>query len=131
MQQVVELIHKAGIFHIATIDGDRPRVRPFGLIMLFEDKLYFTTSNRKDFYYQLQKNPYVEISAMIDEHRWMRLEGKAVFDGNLEAKKQAFEMYPDFQRMYQFPENPNFEVFYLDEPSAILYSITEAPKKIL
>ena len=131
MQQIVELIHKAGVFHIATIDGDRPRVRPFGLIMLFEDKLYFTTANRKNFYRQLQNNPNVEISAMIDENTWIRLDGKAVFDGNPEAKKQAFEIYPDFQQIYQSPENPIFEVFYLDKPSAILYSTTDEPKKIL
>ncbi|MDR1649317.1 MAG: pyridoxamine 5'-phosphate oxidase family protein [Synergistaceae bacterium] len=131
MQQVVDLIHEAGVFHIATIDGDRPRVRPFGLIMLFEDKLYFTTANRKSFYRQLQKNPNVEISAMIDEDRWLRLEGKAVFDGNPAAKKQAFEIYPDFRQIYQTPENPVFEVFYLAEPSATLYSMTEDAKKIL
>jgi uncharacterized pyridoxamine 5'-phosphate oxidase family protein len=131
MQQVVDLIHEAGVFHIATIDGDRPRVRPFGFAMLFEDKLYFTTTNQKNFYRQLQKNPNVEFSAMIDEDRWLRLEGKAVFNGNMAAKKRAFELYPDFRHMYQTPENPVFEVFYLTEPSATLYSTTEEAKKIL
>jgi uncharacterized pyridoxamine 5'-phosphate oxidase family protein len=128
MQRVVDLIREAGVFHIATIDGDQPRVRPFGLIMLFEDKLYFTTANRKNFYRQLQKNPNVEISAMIDEDRWIRLEGKAVFDGNLAAKKHAFGIFPNFQQMYQTPENPIFEVFHLDGPSATLYSMTGTQK---
>ncbi|MDR2175908.1 MAG: pyridoxamine 5'-phosphate oxidase family protein [Synergistaceae bacterium] len=131
MQQIVDLFHKAGVFHIATVDGDQPRVRPFGLAMLFEDRLYFTTANRKSFYKQLQKNPNVEISAMIDENSWLRLEGKAVFDGSTAAKKRAFEVYPGFQEMYQSPENPIFEVFYLDKPSATLYSLTEEAKKIL
>jgi uncharacterized pyridoxamine 5'-phosphate oxidase family protein len=128
MQQVVDLIHQAGVFHIATIDGDRPRVRPFGFIMFFEDKLYFTTNNRKNFYKQLQKNPNVEISAMIDDGKWIRLKGKALFDGNLAAKKRAFEIFPNFLQMYQSPENSIFEVFYLENPSATLYSMTESQK---
>jgi uncharacterized pyridoxamine 5'-phosphate oxidase family protein len=130
MQQIVDLIHQAGVFHIATMDGDRPRVRPFGFIMFFEGKLYFTTNNRKKFYGQLQKNPNVEISAMVGDDRWIRLEGKTVFDGNLAAKKRAFEVFPNFLQMYQSPENPIFEVFYLENPSATLYSMTES-KKIL
>jgi uncharacterized pyridoxamine 5'-phosphate oxidase family protein len=131
MKQVVELIRKAGVFHIATVDGDRPRVRPFGFIMVFEDKLYFTTANRKNFYKQLQKNPNVEISAMVDDDRWIRLEGKAVFDGSLAAKTRAFEIFPNFRQMYQSPDNPVFEVFYLENPSALLYSMTGEPQKIL
>ncbi|MDR1917195.1 MAG: pyridoxamine 5'-phosphate oxidase family protein [Synergistaceae bacterium] len=131
MKQVVDLIHKAGVFHIATIDGDHPRVRPFGFIMVFEDKLYFTTGNQKNFYKQLQKNPNVEISAMIDNDKWIRLEGCAVFDGSKAAKKQAFEIFPNFEHIYQSPENPIFEVFYLKNPSATLYSMTGEPQKIL
>jgi uncharacterized pyridoxamine 5'-phosphate oxidase family protein len=65
MEELVGLIRKAGAFYIATIDGDKPRVRPFGFIMVFDDRLYFTTANRKDFYKQLQKNPNVEFSAII------------------------------------------------------------------
>ncbi|MDR1471973.1 MAG: pyridoxamine 5'-phosphate oxidase family protein [Synergistaceae bacterium] len=131
MKQVVDLVRKAGVFHIATIDGDHPRVRPFGFIMVFEDKLYFTTANQKNFYKQLQKNPNVEFSAMIDEGKWIRVEGKAIFDGSLAAKKQAFEVFPNFKNIYQSPDNPIFEVFYLESPSAVLYSMTEAPQKIL
>jgi uncharacterized pyridoxamine 5'-phosphate oxidase family protein len=131
MKKVVDLIHKSGVFYIATIDGDKPRVRPFGFIMEFEGKLYFTTNNQKDFYKQLQKNPHTEISAMPEEGKWIRLEGRAVFDGNLAAKKRAFETFPRFKDMYDSPENPIFEVLYLEAPAAVLYSMTGAPEKLL
>jgi uncharacterized pyridoxamine 5'-phosphate oxidase family protein len=131
LSRIVDLVHEAGAFHIATIDGDSPRVRPFGFIMEFESKLYFTTNNQKNFYRQLEKNPNVEISAMLGEDRWIRLSGKAVFDGNAAAKKRAFDTYENFKVMYQSPDNPIFEVFYLEKPSATLYSFTAEPEVIL
>ncbi|MDR1650824.1 MAG: pyridoxamine 5'-phosphate oxidase family protein [Synergistaceae bacterium] len=131
MQQIVDLFRKAGVFYIATADGDKPRVRPFGFIMEFEGRLYFTTGNKKPVYAQLKKNPNTEITAMVSEGEWIRLEGRAVFDGNVSAKRRAFEIFPRFKDLYQAPENPDFEVFCLDSPSAVLCSMTEPPKKLL
>jgi uncharacterized pyridoxamine 5'-phosphate oxidase family protein len=131
MSRIVDLLHEAQVFHIATIDGDVPRVRPFGFVMDFEGKIYFTTSNAKDVYKQIKKNPNVEFSAMLPSGEWIRVQGKAVFDGNAAAKKKAFEIFDGFKNIYQSPENPSFEVFYLEKPSATLYSMTAAPEKIL
>ena len=131
MKQVVTMIGEVEIFHIATIDGDKPRVRPFGFIMDFEDKIYFTTGNKKDVYNQLKKNPHVEISAMLEDGKWIRLSGKAVFDGNMKAKEKAFQIYPDFKNLYGTPDSPTFEVFYLESPSAVLYTFGQEPKKLL
>lgn len=131
MKRVVALIGEAEVFHIATVDGDKPRVRPFGFIMDFEDKIYFTTGNKKDFYKQLQKNPNVEISTMLADGSWIRLAGKAVFDASPAAKKKAFEIYPGFNELYQSSENPTFEVFYLENPTATVYAFGKEPEKIL
>ncbi|MDR2779893.1 MAG: pyridoxamine 5'-phosphate oxidase family protein [Synergistaceae bacterium] len=131
MKKVVDLLHEAGVFHFATVEGDRARVRPFGFVMEFGGKLYFTTGNKKPVYRQLKENPNVEICGMLPDNKWIRLEGRAVFDGNLPAKKHAFELFPDFKHLYETPENPEFEVFYLASPSATLYSMTAAPEKIL
>ncbi|MDR3077058.1 MAG: pyridoxamine 5'-phosphate oxidase family protein [Synergistaceae bacterium] len=133
MKQVVDLLRQAGVFHIATVDGDNARVRPFGFVMEFEGRLYFTTANTKPVYQQLKKNPHTEMSAMLSgsSDKWIRLEGHAVFDGNMAAKRQAFEIFAGFKTIYQSPENPAFEVFFLENPSATVYSMTAAPEKIL
>jgi uncharacterized pyridoxamine 5'-phosphate oxidase family protein len=131
MQKVVDLFHKAGVFYIATVDGDRARVRPFGFIMEFDGRMYFTTGNAKPVYRQLKKNPDTEMCAMLPDDKWLRLEGRAVFDGSLPAKQRAFELFPGFKDLYEKPQNPSFEVFYLENPSATLYSMTEPPEKIL
>ena len=131
MKQVVDLLRQTGVFHLATVDGDCARARPFGFVMLFEGRAYFTTANSKPVYRQLKSNPHTEMSGMLPDERWIRVEGRAVFDGNMEAKRRAFEDFPRFKDLYQSPENPAFEVFYLDNPSATVYSMTAPPEKIL
>ncbi|GHV28878.1 pyridoxamine 5'-phosphate oxidase [Synergistales bacterium] len=131
MSKVVELLQKSQVFHFATVDGDKPRVRPFGFVMDFEGKLYFATANSKDVYKQMKVNPNVEMSGMLENGSWIRLSGKAVLGGNAEAKRRAFEVFPRFKDIYQSPENPAFEVFYLDSPSAFVYPFTGTPEKIL
>ena len=131
MKKAVVMIAEAEVFHIATIDGDKARVRPFGFIMEFEGKIYFTTGNQKAFYRQTKANPNVEISAMLADGKWIRMNGRAVYDGNLAAKKKAFEMYPDFKQLYGSPESETFEVFYLENPSATLYAMGVEPEKLL
>jgi uncharacterized pyridoxamine 5'-phosphate oxidase family protein len=130
MSKITELLGEAKVFHIATIDGDQARVRPFGFVMDFDGKIYFVTGNTKDFYKQITKNPKVEISAMLPNDRWIRVSGKAVFDGSTAAKKRAFEIFDGFKGLYQSPDNPIFEVFYLENISALVYSFTAAPEKI-
>ena len=49
---------------------------------------------------------------------FLRLRANAVFELNLEVKKMMFEKYPYLVNLYGTPQNPKFEVFYLDHLSA-------------
>ncbi|MDR1483002.1 MAG: pyridoxamine 5'-phosphate oxidase family protein [Synergistaceae bacterium] len=131
MKQVVSLLREAGVFHVATVENRQPRVRPFGFVMEYDGRIYFGTGNKKDVYRQLQKNPKAEISAMLKNDRWLRVSGEAVFDESIDVKRSAFEAQPELKNIYQSPDNPTFEVFYLKEPKAIIYSHVEEPKEIL
>lgn len=62
MKGVPDFLKGAGTFYIATVDGDQPRVRPFGAVCEFEGKLYITTNNKKDVFKQMLNNPKIEIS---------------------------------------------------------------------
>ena len=116
------------IFYVATIDGDKPRVRPFGLVVKHEGKLYFCTSNAKPVYRQLQASPQVEICATSPAMEWGRIAGKAVFDSNLDAKRKAFEQMPMLADIYGNPENPAFEVFYLADAEVTFQSFGGNPE---
>ena len=125
MKQVYEFLKKAEVYYLATVEGDQPRVRPFGTIDLFEDKLYIQTGKVKPVAHQMKANPKVEISAMA-EGKWIRLEAEAVLDERIEPQEHMLDAYPNLKAMYQ-PGDGNTEVYYLKNATAQICSFTEAP----
>lgn len=126
MHEVFEFLKAAGTYYLATMDGEQPRVRPFGTIDLFEDRLYIQTGKVKDVANQLKANPKIEISAMLDG-RWIRLEAEAVLDENIEAQVHMLDNYPSLKAMYT-PGDGNTEVYYLTNASAAICSFTAEPE---
>jgi uncharacterized pyridoxamine 5'-phosphate oxidase family protein len=130
MKEIVEFLSKNMPFYVATVDGDAPRARPFGFVMEHEGKLYFAMNNKKEVYRQLVANPNIEIVATAADMNWARISGKAVFDGSMAAKERAFEVMPAFKDMYQSPDNPIFEVFYLTGAKAEYYGMAGVTKTV-
>lgn len=128
MKEVYEFLKKCGTYYIATVEGDQPRVRPFGTIDLFEDKLYFQTGLVKSVAKQLAANPRVELCGMVDG-KWIRLSGEAVLDERVEAQEHMLDAYPNLRGMYQ-PGDGNTAVYYLKNATAQLCSFTEPPVEI-
>ena len=125
MKEVYEFLKQCGTFFLATTEEDQPRVRPFGAINLFEDKLYIQTGKSKNVSKQMQKNPKVEICGYIDG-RWIRIEAKVVRDDRREAKVSMLDANPVLKNMYS-ADDDNTEVLYLENAQATIYSFTEEP----
>lgn len=125
MNEVLEFLRKAGAFYLATVDGDQPRVRPFGAACEFGGKLYLTTANKKDVYRQLKKNGKVEVCAMCGE-QWMRIAGELVEDDDRAARVAMLEANPSIQSLYNADDNL-MTVLYFKSATATLYSFTAAP----
>ena len=128
MQEVLEFLKTCGTYYLATVDGDQPRVRPFGTIHIFEDKLYIQTGKSKDVSKQIQKNPKVELCGFA-QGKWVRVAGELVRDDRIEAKKSMLDAYPSLQNMYS-AEDDNTEVLYFKNATATFSSFTEAPKPV-
>ncbi|MBP5324165.1 MAG: pyridoxamine 5'-phosphate oxidase family protein [Pseudobutyrivibrio sp.] len=128
MQEVCEFLKKCGTYYLATVDGDQPRVRPFGTIHIFEDKLYIQTGKSKDVSKQIQKNPKVEICGFA-EGKWVRVAGELVRDDRIEAKASMLDAYPNLKGMYS-AEDDNTEVLYFKNATATFSSFTDAPKTV-
>ena len=128
MEEVYEFLKSCGTFYLATEEGDKPRVRPFGAVNVFEGKLYIQTGKSKSVSKQMQANPNVEISGMVD-NRWIRLEGKVVRDDRREAKVSMLEANPVLKRMYS-ADDDNTEVLYFEKAKATFCSFTDAPKVV-
>ena len=129
MNEVYEFLKKCGVYYLATVEGDQPRVRPFGTIDLFEDKLYIQTGRIKPVAHQMKNNPKVEISAMTADGRWIRLTAEAVLDERVEPQAHMLDSYPSLKAQYQ-PGDGNTEVYYLRNAQAQICSFTEAPRTI-
>ena len=123
MKEVYEFLKECGTYYLATMDGDQPRVRPFGTVDIFEDKLYIQTGKSKNVSKQMQENPKIEICAFKDG-KWLRVTAEVVRDENKEAKKHMLDNYPNLQDKYS-PDDDNTEVLYLKNAKAVINSFTE------
>ena len=125
MKETYEFLKKCNVFYIATIDNDKPRVRPFGAVNIFEDKLYLQTGKVKNVFKQIELNNHVEICGYSDG-RWIRIETELIDDDRIEAKKSMLDNNPELRSMYNEEDN-NTKVLYMKNAKATIYSFTEAP----
>ena len=128
MQRVCEFLKSAGVYYLATVEGDTPRVRPFGTVNIFEGKLYIQTGKVKPVSHQLAANPKAEICAFKDG-KWLRLSGELVEDDRVEAKKSMLDAYPDLRGMYD-ENDDNTEVLYFKNATATFSAFGAAPETI-
>ena len=128
MKEVYEFLKSCGTYYLATVEGDQPRVRPFGTIDLYEGKLYIQTGKVKDVSKQLAANPKAELCAFNGE-KWIRITCTLVNDDSIEAKRHMLAAYPNLQAMYS-AEDPNTQVLYLADAVATISSFAAAPKEI-
>lgn len=128
MEKVLNFLKEAGVYYLATVEGDQPRVRPFGTINLFEGKLYIQTGKVKNVSKQLHENPKAEICAFKDG-RWLRVAGELVADDRREARASMLDAYPDLRAMYN-EDDGNTEVFYIKNATATFSSFTAAPDTV-
>lgn len=129
MKEVYEFLKNCGAYYLATVEGNQPRVRPFGTVDLFEDKLYIQTGKVKPVAHQMKANPKIEISAMAQDGRWIRVTAEAVLDDNIKAQEHMLDAYPNLKAMYTAGDG-NTEVYYLKNAVAQICSFTEAPREI-
>ena len=125
MKRVYDFLKKADTYYLATMEGDQPRVRPFGTINEFEGKLYIQTGKVKPVSRQIAVNPKVEICAFTGGE-WIRVACELVEDDRVEAKKSMLDAYPNLRGMYD-ENDGNTQVFYMKNATATISSFTSKP----
>ncbi len=128
MEKTAQFLKEAGVYYLATVEGDQPRVRPFGTANIFEGKLYIQTGKVKDVSKQIHANPKSEICAFKDG-KWLRVACELVEDDRLEAREAMLDAYPELKGMYA-ADDGNTEVFYLKNATATFSSFTAAPEVV-
>lgn len=128
MKEVYDFLKDCGVYYLATIDGDRPCVRPFGTIEIFENCLYIQTGKKKDVYKQIEKNNKVQICAFKDG-KWLRISANLIPDDRLEPKKDMLDKNPMLRNMYN-EHDDNTIVLYLERAKAVFSSFTDEDRII-
>ena len=128
MERVYNFLRNAETYYLATVDGDQPRVRPFGTILMYEGKLYIQTGKIKPVSKQIEANPKVELCAFMNGE-WIRVAGSLVEDDRIEARQAMLDAYPSLQAMYK-ADDGNTVVYYFKDAEATISSFTKAPEVI-
>lgn len=128
MERVCNFLKDAGTYYLATVEGDQPRVRPFGTAHIFEGKLYIQTGKIKPVSRQLAANPKAEICA-FHKGMWLRVAGELVEDDRVEARKSMLDAYPSLRKMYD-ENDGNTQVLFFRNTTATFSSFTAAPETV-
>ena len=114
MEKIISFLEENPVFYFATVDGDKPKVRPFGFFMRHEGRLYFGMGQHKLSYQQVLKNPNVEISTASAKGQWIRISGTAVFDDREELTAKALATMPQLNSIYNEQSGLKMAMLYLE-----------------
>ena len=128
IEKVTRFLKDAGTYYLATVEGDQPRVRPFGTAHIFEGKLYIQTGKKKEVSKQLKANPKAEICA-FKGGKWIRVAGELIEDVRIEARISMLDAYPSLKKMYA-ADDGNTTVFYFQNAEAVITSFSQEPEVI-
>lgn len=128
IERVTQFLKDAQTYYLATVEGDQPRVRPFGTAHIYEGKLYIQTGKVKNVSKQLLTNPKAEICA-FKSGEWIRVTGELIEDDRREARQSMLDAYPSLQNMYA-ADDGNTQVFYFQNAEAVISAFTHEPERI-
>ena len=122
LERVLAFLDDAQTYYLATVEGDQPRVRPFGTALVYQDRLYIQTGKVKNVSKQLALNPKAEICAFKDG-TWIRIAGELIDDDNREVKTLMLEKMPVLRHMYN-EDDGNMQMFYFKNATVTIASFT-------
>ena len=120
MSRINDFLTEAGLFFLATVDGDQPKLRPLGAHMEMDGKILFGVGDFKNVYRQLQANPKVEIVACKKDGHWLRYTGKAVFETDPKYAESSLEAMPDLRNIYNEETGNKLMMFHLEDATAVI-----------
>ncbi len=131
MSRLNDFLTEAGVFFLATVDGDQPKLRPLGAHLEMDGKVIFGIGDFKAVYRQLKANPKTEISACKEGGRWLRYTGRVVFETDPKYAEAMLEMMPHLRGIYNDETGYKMMCFHLEDASAFEIAMSGETEKIL
>lgn len=130
MSRLNDFLTEAGVFFLATADGNQPKIRPLGAHFEIDGKVLFGIGDFKEVYKQLIKNPLAEIVAANKEGKWLRYTGKAVFETDGKYAEAALDAMPDLKNIYNETTGHKMMMFHLEDATAVIIPMMGEGEKI-
>ena len=127
LEKVIKFLDEAETYYLATVEGDQPRVRPFGTALMYKDKLYIQTGRIKPVSKQLKANPKAEICA-YKNGKWVRIAGELIEDETREVKTLMLEKMPTLRHMYN-EDDGNMQMLYFKDATVTISSFVDKPEQ--
>lgn len=118
MSKISDFLKEAGIFFMATADGNQPKLRPLGAFLEADGKIIFGVGDFKDVYKQMIKNPLVEIAACKPDGHWLRYTGRAVFETDGKYAEQMVKTF-HLDTIYNEQTGNKLMTFHLEDAAAV------------
>lgn len=119
MSKINDFLTEAGVFFLATVDGDQPKLRPLGAHFEMDGKVLFGVGDFKDVYRQLIANPKTEIVAAKPDGHWLRYTGRAVFETDEKYANALLEASPRLKDIYNEQSGRKMMMFHLEDATAV------------
>lgn len=126
VEKAFQFLEEAKTYYLATVEGDQPRVRPFGTALLYNGRLYIQTGKVKPVSKQLAANPKAEVCA-FNGGKWIRITGELINDDDRAVKEAMLDKNPSLKAMYS-ADDDNTQVLYFRNATATISSFTDAPE---
>ena len=128
VKKVYDFLEKAGTFYLATVEGDQPRVRPYGAMLYFEDKIYIMAFGKTNATRQIAANPKAEICAF--KGQTLRIECELVEDNRPEVGKALVDKMPVLKNVGLGENGENGVMYYLKNAKAYFFKMMELVETI-
>ena len=131
MSKINDFLTEAGVFFLATVDGDQPKLRPLGAHFEMDGKVLFGVGDFKDVYKQLIANPKTEIVAAKPDGHWLRYTGRAVFKTDEKYAAAALEAMPHLKSIYNEQTGHKMMMFHLEDATAVVIPVMGPGESLL
>jgi uncharacterized pyridoxamine 5'-phosphate oxidase family protein len=130
-QDFVSFFKENPVCYLATADNGKPSVRPVQLMFESEGKLYFCTANTKNMYKQMKNRPICGASGFVKGYvTTLRINGEVKFSNDFSIKERVIKENALVRSIYKTPDNPVFEIFYIEHGNATFQYINGQPAKV-
>ncbi len=108
--EALDIISDAGFGFFATVEDNKPHVRPMMPYLTDSGELLLALLGRSRTIPQIKSNPNVEV-CFVDRKMWYcRVSGTAVISDDVVKKELVFENVPMLRQYFAGPQDPNYHL---------------------